>query len=424
MRRAAFCLILSTLAAGALAADWTQFRGPGGRATSDETALPESWSETKNLVWKTELPGLGSSSPITAGKFIFLTCYSGYAETADSPGDMSALKRHVVCLDRAGGKIVWTKDVAPSLPESRYEGGNNTWHGYSSSTPASDGQRLYVFFGRSGVRCFDFEGNELWQADVGNRTNGWGSGTSPVLHKNLVIVNASVESGTLYGLDKESGSVVWRAPGVGGAWNSPVLVEVEGGATELVLSLPGRRNDGGRIVGFDPDTGKELWHCAGIADGYLCPTAVAHDGVVYAIGGRSNTAVAVKAGDRGEVEPLWTTNKGSNVASPVYHEGHLYWMHERNGIALCLDASNGNVVYEERVTPRPGVVYASGVVADGKLYYVSQHNGTFVVAARPEFELLSHNTFDDDDRTNASPAVDRGRLLIRSDKYLYCVGTK
>jgi len=405
------------LAATAVAADWMQFRGPGGLGQSEETGLPTTWSETENLLWKTKLPGLGTSSPITVGDAIFLTCYSGYGETQEDPGDQKDLVRHVVCLDRKSGEIRWTKEVKPKLPESQYRAGNDGWHGYASSTPASDGSRVYVFFGRTGVFCFDLAGKQLWQADVGSQTTGWGSATSPVVYKNLVIVNASVESGSLVALNKMTGKPVWRAPGTGRAWNSPVLVQAPDGRTEVVLSLP--RN----IVAYNPDTGKELWRCEGIPDGYVCPSVVAEDGIVYAIGGRTNTAVAVRAGGSGKVKPLWTVGAGSNVTSPVYHEGHLYWLHEGRGIAYCLDAKTGKQVYAQRV-PRAGRTYASGVVADGKIYYVTQHNGTLVVAAKPEFELLATNKFEDDARTNASPAVDDGRLLIRSDKYLYCVGAR
>jgi outer membrane protein assembly factor BamB len=423
MKRLLTLCALIVFAALCSGADWRQFRGPGGNAVGEEKGLPVKWSETQNVLWKTRLPGLGTSSPITVGEHIFLTCYSGYAESVEKPGDMNKLMRHVVCLKRQSGEIEWTKDVEPKLPESAYRAGNDSWHGYSSSTPASDGERLYVFFGKSGVFCFDLKGKQLWKADVGIQSRGWGSGSSVVLYKDLVIVNASVESGSLVALNKMTGKPAWKTSGVGGAWNTPLLVDLPGGKAELVLSLPGRA--GGKIVGYDPQSGKELWRCDGIPDGgYVCPSVVAHGGIVYAIGGRKNTAVAVRAGERGDVKPLWTTGRGSNVASPVYHDGHLYWMHERNGIAYCLNASTGETVYEERIQPRPGVVYSSGVVADGKIYYVSQHSGTFVMAAKPKFELLARNTFAENDRTNASPVPDNGRLLIRSDRYLYCVGNK
>lgn len=409
---------LLTLSAGA--ADWTGFRGPGGNASSEDKGVPEKWSETENVLWKTKLPGMGTSSPITVGDAIFLTCYSGYGENANDPGDQKNLMRHVVCLDRKSGAIRWKKEAKPELPESAYKPGNDSWHGYSSSTPTSDGEKLYIFFGKSGVFCFDLEGKQLWQHSVGSRTTGWGSASSPVLYKDLLIVNAAVESGTLYGLNKKTGEEVWKTPGMSSAWSSPILVDVPGGKTEIVMNLPGRP---GKIAGFDPMTGKELWHCAGIPDGYVCPSVISHDGIVYAIGGRKNTSVAVKAGGKGTVEPLWTTPAGSNVTSPVYHDGYLYWLHESRGIAYCINAKDGKQVYSERV-PNAGRTYASATLADGKVFYQTQDKGTFVVAAKPKFELLASNVLADKSRTNASPVVDNGRLLIRTDAHLYCIGKK
>ena len=118
----------------------------------------DKWSETQNVVWKTRLPGPGSASPITVGDVIFVTCYSGYAESPSDPGDQKNLMRHVVCIDRESGAIRWTKDVKPELPESAYRAGNDGQHGYASSTPVSDGKNLFVFFGKSGVFCFDTAG--------------------------------------------------------------------------------------------------------------------------------------------------------------------------------------------------------------------------------------------------------------------------
>lgn len=404
------------------AADWAQFRGPGGNATSNETGLPTTWSSTQSVAWRTELPGLGTSSPIAVGNRIFVTCYSGYAESVETPGEMSKLMRHIVCLDQSTGKTIWKRDIPPSLPESDYSGNNNTWHGYSSSTPASDGKNLFVFFGKSGVYCFDLEGNLKWNSIVGEGTKGWGSGSSPVLFQNTVILNASVESNSIVALDKETGKEVWRASGIRGAWNTPVLVTTADGKVELVVSLPQQ------VLAIDPSTGKQLWKCEGIPDqGYVCPSAVSHDGIVYVIGGRKNTAIAIRTGGRDDVTKshvLWRADVGSNVSSPVYHEGHLYWIHERQGIANCVNATTGQVVYQSRLEPRPGICYASATLADGKLYCPSQHEGVYVLAAKPKFELLARNVFEDDDhRMNASVAIHEGQILLRNDKYLYCIGT-
>jgi outer membrane protein assembly factor BamB len=207
-----FCVGLVVLPA-ALAGDWMQFRGPGGQGVSDDKGLPETWSETENLVWKTRLPGPGTSSPITVGDAIFFTCYSGYAESPQDPGDQKNLMRHLVCLDRKTGAIRWSKDIKPELPESAYRPGNDGQHGYASSTPACDGESLFVFFGKSGVFRFDLAGNPVWSRSVGKDTTGWGSATSPLLYNDLVIVNAGVESGALAALNKSDRSEAWRLPG-------------------------------------------------------------------------------------------------------------------------------------------------------------------------------------------------------------------
>ncbi len=414
------CLIVSAFTNNSFGEDWKQFRGPGGLGTSSETGLPVKWSSTENVVWKSELPGYGSSSPTTLGDRIYLTCYNGYG-LKPSEGDDENLKRFVVCLDRGKGSIIWKQEFQPELPESDYNGGNNARHGYSTSTIATDGTHLFVFFGKSGVYCLDLDGKTIWQTKVGSGTRGWGSGASPVLYKDLLIVNASVESQTIYALDKSNGKEVWSIGRIRGVWNTPLLVENPAGKMELVYCLPEK------IVAVDPDSGDELWTCEGIPDrGYICPSAVANDGIVYVIGGRKNTAIAVRSGGSGDVSEthvLWRTGRGSNVSSPVYYEGHIYWFHERRGVVYCLNAENGEVVFEERLSISPGLVYASTTVVDGKLYCVSQYNGAFVVAAKPEFEELAHNQFEDDaSRTNASPVVSNGQLLLRSDQYLYCIG--
>lgn len=400
-------------------ADWTQFRGPGGLGITTEKGLSTEWSANKNIVWRTKLPGPGGSSPVTAGNRVFVTCYTGYALDPAKPGNMDDLKRHVVCVDRRGGKILWTKEFQPVLPEHKYAG-EGAYHGYSSSTPLIDGERVYVFFGKSGVYCFDLDGNQIWHAMVGKGINGWGSAASPVVYQNLLIINASVESGSLVALDKMTGKEVWRAPGISSAWNTPVLVMAPSGKLELVVSIYNR------VLGLDPDTGKELWRADGVQR-YVCPSVVAHKGVVYAIGG-GHTSLAVKAGGRGEVTKshgLWRLNKGSNVSSPVYHDGHIYWASASGGVVTCQEASTGKIIYQKRLDPPSGLIYASPLLADGKLYYVSQRNGTYVVAAEPEFKLLAHNVFEDDkSRTNASLAVSDGQLLLRSDQHLYCISNR
>jgi len=416
-RSVAFGLILLAWlsAAPALTADWTQFRGPGGLGVSREKNLPTHWSSSENIAWKVDLPGPGSSSPITLGDRVFLTCYSGYG-LEPNEGDQKDLRRHVLCFDRKTGKTLWSKDFEPKLPEHKYQG-EGSYQGYAGSTPTTDGERLYVFFGKSGVFCFDLDGKELWQTSVGDGTNGWGSGASPVLYGKLLLVNASVESGSLVALDKLTGQEVWRAGGVFASWNTPLLVAGKGG-TEVIVSVEPK------LLSFNADDGKALWEADGVHR-YVCPSVVAHDGVVYAIGGGS-TSLAVRTGGSGDVtssNTVWKEKKGSNVSSPVYDDGHLYWASDDGGYICCQNAATGETVFQERLTPRPGKIWSSALLADGKLYFVSQHDGTFVVAAKPQFELLAHNVFEDDEsRTNATPAVSGGRLFLRTDRALYCIG--
>jgi outer membrane protein assembly factor BamB len=405
------CLLGSGLLTSA--GDWPGFRGPTGDGVATDSGLPTTWSAKSNVVWKTKLPGPGTSSPIVVGKKVLVTSYSGYAVDRKDPGDIDKLVRHLVCLDRDTGKVLWTRDVPAVQPEHRC-GDYLDLHGYASSTPASDGKNVFVFFGKSGVLAYDLGGKKLWTASVGTRTDGWGSASSPVLYKDLVIVNAGVESGALVALDKKKGTEVWRARGISESWTTPVLVKVPGSGTELVVSASKK------VLGFDPDSGKELWRTDSFT-WYVCPTVVAHDGVVYAL--QNDACVAVKAGGRGNVtktHTLWKKNLGSVVPSPVYHKGHLYWA---TGTALCVKADDGSVVYRKRLTPDPGNVYASPLLGDGKIYYVSRTKGAYVVAPGPEFKQLAHNTLEPDKSVcNGSPAVSEGRLLLRSDRYLYCIG--
>jgi len=401
-------ITLLMLAAAANAGEWPQFRGPGGLGVSDETNLPVAWSDTENMLWKTELPGFGAASPITLGDRLYLTCYSGYG--TESGQKMVDLTLHVVCVNRSDGSIAWDTRVKPKLPESE----RVRDHGYAGPTPATDGDHLYVFFGKTGVMKFDLNGNQIWQTDVGSKTHGWGCGTSPVLYRNLVIVNASVESGSLVAIDKNSGTEVWRAAGMDDSWNTPHLVQLANGRQELVVSVKDY------ILGFDPATGSELWRCDGIPD-YVCPSVVSKDGIVYAIGGRQSRAIAVRAGGRGDVtdsHKLWEAKAGANVSSPIIHDGHLYWVSDRNKVAYCLRLSDGEVLYSERF---PGQPYASAAAGDGKVYIVTRYDGTYVLAATPEMTRLAHNQLEDNSTFNASPVISNGQILLRSDRYLYCV---
>jgi hypothetical protein len=392
------------------AADWPQFRGPNGMATSSAVP-PLEWAADKNIAWKTELPGPGTSSPIVIAGKIYVTCYTGRPDRAaeDDP-----LKLHLLALGM-DGQLRWTREIKARLPEQE---SIREEHGYASATPAADSNRVYTFFGKSGVVAFDHNGNQLWQSLVGDGLNGWGSAASPVLHKNLVIINASVESESLVAFDKSTGNEVWRAGGIVESWNTPILVTTPEGATELVVAVARK------ILGFDPASGKQLWSCDTDINWYMAPSMVAHEGVVYSVGGRTGGSLAVKTGGRGDVTAtrrVWTARKGSNVTSPIYYKGHLYWMHENLGIAYCADAATGQIQYESRV-PRCTQVYASPILAGGRIYYPARDGKTFVLPATPKFEVLAVNTLGERGMFNSSPAVAGNRIYLRTDRFLYCIG--
>jgi outer membrane protein assembly factor BamB len=408
--------LLLLASAPLIADDWPQFRGPGGLGRSSATNVPTEWSDDKNLLWKAKLPGRGASSPIVVGDKIYVTCWSGPVTKKSTAG----LTRHVLCFDRAG-KQLWQRDF-PAPAKDYPHKGFTALHGYASATPVSDGKRLFVFFGAAGVFAFDLAGNQLWHVSVGSKTNEWGSGASPVLLQNLVILNAAVESDEVVALDQSSGKKVWAQQVKGDeSWSTPLLVPVAN-KTELVVGADKR------ILGLDALTGELLWTCRGIDD-YVCPSAVADQGIVYAIGGLTAPgAIAVRAGGRGDVTDshrLWAITKGSNVSSPVAYDGHLYWAHDAKGVVYCADAKAGKIVYQNRLSPSAGRVYASATLADGKIYYVSRSNGVYVLQAGPQFKLLAHNQFASDPSVfNASPAIADGRIYLRSDEALYCVESK
>lgn len=418
----AFALVAFGNSALVQAADWSRFRGPNGSAVSDAQGVPTDWSDSTNLAWKTELPGPGSSSPIIVGDRVLVTCYSGYGTGRGAVGDIKQLKRHLVCVSLKDGKILWDKPIASQQSEDRFDGFLRD-HGYATSTPASDGERVFVFFGKAGVLAFDLDGKELWQTPVGTGSamNGWGSGSSPILYRDTVIVNAAAESKSLIALDKKMGKEAWRsdADSVYGSWATPVLVDVPDGKSELVLNAPFE------MWGFDPSNGDFLWFAEGIQDSTICGSLVARDGIVYAVGGRSGSAVAVKAGGRDDVSKshvVWKKSLSSYVPSPVLAGNRILSVNER-GIVGCLDAKTGESVFTQRLS-NAGGVYASPIVVGGKAYIVTRQNGTFVMDMSGKGEVLSQNKLDDESDFNASPAVTDGKLLLRSNRRLYGIASK
>lgn len=396
--------------------DWPQFRGPSGNATASDSNPPTTWSDSENIVWKTELPGRGASSPIVFGNRIFLTAYTGFGVDVDDPGDKENLRLHVLCFERDSGKQLWDKSIKASSATQNF-GQRVADHGYATATPATDGEAVYASFGVSGVIAYDMDGNLLWEAEIGEGTAGFGSASSPVVYGEMVYVNASIESGTLFAFDKRTGEQAWHVDSIVKSWSTPCIAEVPGGTPELIL------NQKNQIFAFDPVSGDKLWWCDGVED-YIVPVPIFHDGIAYCLGGRSNRAIAVKLGGRGDVtktHKLWESTIGANVTSPVYHDGHLYWASDK-AIENCLKASDGTEVYRERL-PTRARIYSSIVRAGNKLYVTTRDQGIVVLAAKPDYEELAVNVIESDETlVNASPAISGNQILLRTDRYLYCIG--
>ncbi len=404
--------------------DWAEFRGPAGKASRPDADVPLEWSNKKNLRWTTRMPGPGSSSPIVVRDRIFVTCYSGYGVDAADPGNPEDLARHVVCLDRHSGEIKWQCDVEAVLPEDPYSG-YLTEHGYASHTPVSDGQAVYAFLGKSGVTAWDLDGKSLWTRSVGTQSDSrqWGSASSLVLYGDILIVNAASESRTIRGLDKRDGKEVWSAyaNSMDLSFGTPVLVRLPAGRAELALCIPGE------LWGLNPATGTLNWFASVPMRGNVSPSVAVHDGTIYATGGyRGRGTVAVAAGGKGNVTDThvqWTARESTYVPSPIWHHGHLYWVDDR-GIAVCLDASSGQVVYQERVRLRSlggRSVYASPVLAGDKLIIVTRRAGTVILDATPSFHMVATNPLDDGSDFNATPAIVGDELFLRSNRAVYCI---
>ncbi|MDB6138675.1 MAG: Pyrrolo-quinoline quinone [Verrucomicrobiaceae bacterium] len=424
-----------------LHADWNRFRGPNGTGIA-EGKVPLKWSGTEHLAWKATLPGPGTSSPIIVGDKVFLTCWSGYGD--GSGGGMEKLVRHLVCLNKATGKTLWDSIVPAAQPEDPFEG-MITEHGYASSTPVSDGEGVYVFFGKTGAAGFDMDGRQLWLTSLGTHSNDrrWGSAASPMLYKELLVVNALDEGGAIVALNKHTGKEAWRAPaeGLQLAYGTPAVSDHDG-QQDLVIAVPRE------LWGLNPDTGKLRWFVNHDLTGNVSPGVVLGDGKAFVLGGYPKQgSAAIRPGghnDATQTNLLWQSNSSSYVPTPVYHDGHLYVITDQ-GFALCMDAATGKEVYRERVMEGAGggrasggagapgggqqrrgggkPFYASPVLVDGKLYCPSRKNGTFVIAARPHYELLARNVIEGDEgQFNATPAVDGNRLYLRSERTLYCIG--
>ncbi|TWU23260.1 outer membrane biogenesis protein BamB [Novipirellula galeiformis] len=407
-----FALLFITSIADA--ADWPEFLGPRGQAHASET-VPTTWNDLENLLWKVDLPGTGSSSPIVVGDQVILTCYVSDPKP----------KRQVISFHKSTGEEVWSVDFPIDYREDGYQG-YITEHGYASNTPVSDGANVYVFLGKGGVHSLSLDGELNWSVDVGKSSSNrvWGSAASLVLFENSVIVNAAEEAKAILSLDKATGKEIWRqdADMLELTYGTPRIVTLKDGTHELVISVPSE------IWSMNPSTGKLNWYASSPMTSNVCPSVIVDGETVYSFGGyRASGSIAIKAGGKDDVTEshvLWTNRSSSYVATPLLHEGRFYWIDDR-GIAYCTSAKDGEVIYKERVrdleSGRP--VYASPILIGDNIYVVTRRSGTLVFAPSDEFHPLAQNKFASDETDfNTSPAVSDGKVYLRSNQSLYCIG--
>lgn len=400
--------------------NWGSFRGANQGFASP--ALPYRF-QADNVAWKTELPGRGASTPICIGNKIITTCYSGFGEQPEAPGTVDQLRHHVLCHDATTGKLLWQRDVAGNSATPPRVSANLGGHGFASSTAASDGETIVCFFGISGLFAFDVDGQFLWQNDVGWRSDNFGSSSSLTIEENLVIVNASIESETVYAFDLKSGRGIWKIDDVFRSWSTPVVGENQKGARELVLVQKDI------VRGFDPLTGVELWSCEGIHD-YIVPTPVISDGVAFLNGGKESRTVAIKLGGTGDVTEthrLWEARYGANVGSPIVYNGLVFNVLE-NGIVNCFRATDGKLVKRERVRGA-GVVHGSPTLVlpatkDGTAHLLVplKKTGVGVLQANESVKFVGYNVYEKDPADfKASFSVANNCFITRNDEYLFCI---
>jgi outer membrane protein assembly factor BamB len=434
----ALCLAGTWLSGGLRAENWPQFRGPGSLGISAEKQLPIEWGSSKNVRWRIEIPGAGWSSPVVWEDKVFITTATTEKQAkprafSDSYGGAnvgkpadSVYRWEVYCLDRPTGKVLWKQTTAEGKPAIPCHPSNS----YASETPVTDGQRVYAYFGMTGLFCYDLTGRLLWSKNLGTykMMMGWGTGSSPALEGDRLFVQCdNEEKSFLVALDKKSGKELWRADrDEKSSWGTPFVWRNKV-RTELVSG------GGKKVRSYDPATGKLLWELGGMS-GMCTTTPVADDERLYTgtsgPPGSNSPLVAVTAGASGDITlkegevsnagVVWSQSRaGPFLPSPLLYGGYLYVLEARLNMLSCYDAKTGESAYtKERLHQAKGFT-ASPWAYDGRIFCLDQDGRTFVLKAGPKFELLATNKLDD--TFAASPAIAGGDLLLRGATHLYCI---
>ena len=428
-------LLVSVLPCFASQSDWTQFRGGAAAGVVEEKGLPDSWSATKNVTWKAEIPGRGWSAPIVTGDKIFLTSvirdgkmdepkkglYMG-GERFKTPSDMHHWM--VYCIDFNTGKKLWEKEAHKGKPERTIHIKNS----YASETPVTDGQRVFAYFGNVGVFCYDLDGHEIWSQKWESYPTavGWGTAASPTLYKDrLYIVNDNEKHSSLVALDAKTGKGIWRVPrDEPSNWATPSIWENEK-RTEIVTC--GRK----KVRSYDLD-GNLLWEFGGMSQ-IVIPTPFSRFGLLfitsgYVLDSHYRPIYAIRPGASGDISLGKDETSNAYVAwyhkfggpynpSPIIYGDYFYVLYD-NGTVSCYEARTGKEVYKKERLGRGANAFTSSPWAyDGKIFFLSEDGDTFVIQAGPQFKLLGKNGLDE--MCLATPAIARKSLIIRTQTKLY-----
>lgn len=419
------------------AANWPQWRGPDGRGISPETAVPLEWSADRNVAWKTPIPGRGHSQPIIWGDRVFLTTAieGAVVEGAKAvphtdagkpflhPDSVGANRQHtfkVLALDARNGRVIWERDAWQGTPyDDRHKRGS-----YASTTPVTDGKLVYVWFGAEGLYAYDFDGKLAWNKRLGGiATLGMGTGTSPILYRDLVILQCDEDSGEksfIVALDKNDGREVWRTPRkVQVSWSTPVIATAPNGRDELIA------NGTELVISYDPATGKELWRTTGVESNAIHTPVFGHGLVIVSAGFPAKKVIAIKLGGSGDItntpQIAWTYEKGTAyVTSPILVGDYVYLTTD-SGIITCLDAKTGEIKYQGGRPPAPSRFMASMVAVGDALLQPSEAGDVYVVRAGPKHEVIRTNSLDE--TITSSPAIANGRIYLRTEQHLIAIGS-
>lgn len=391
------------------AEDWPQFRGPGQQGISAATGVPITWSGSKNVAWKTELPGSGWSSPVLSGGRIYLT-----SAVTDGATSLRAL-----CVNAADGKVIWDRELfRPDAGATKMHKKNSL----ASSTPIVENGKLYVHFGHMGTACLDLEGKVIWKQTEIKYSPVHGNGGSPALVDGVLIFSCDGAGAPfVVGLDAATGKINWKTPRNTHAarkfsFSTPLAVTIDG---KSLAVLPGS----GFVGAYEPATGKEVWRVK-YGEGYsVVPRPVYAHGLIYVGSGFDRAVVyAIKPGgakgDVTETNVAWTINKGAPLTPSMVVVGDEIYFISDGGIATCADAKTGEIHWTHRVGT--GGVSASPVVAEGRIYFQNEAGVGCVITAGKTFELLAEN--DLGERSLASYAVADNALYIRTEKHLWRIG--